>query len=84
MAKAQAGSVWVTLQSHSNIVAVASLADMAGIILTEGMEPDPATIEKANEEGIPILTTELTTFTVVSRLSKLGVSGVDDVETTPV
>ena len=83
MAKAQAGNVWVTLQGHSNIVAVASLTDVAGVILTEGMKPDTATIEKANEEGIPILTTELTTFTVVSRLSELGVSGVDDVETTP-
>jgi len=83
MAKAQAGNVWVTLQGHSNIVAVACLADIAGIILTEGVEPAPATIEKADEEGIPILTTDLTTFTVVSRLFELGVVGVDDVETTP-
>lgn len=80
MAKAQAGSVWVTLQGHSNVVAVASLADMAGVILTEGVKPDAATIERAEEEGIPILTTELTTFTVVGRLFELGVPGVDDLE----
>jgi len=79
MAKAQAGFVWVTLQSHPNIVAVASLANLAGIIITEGMNPDPATIEKAEEQGIPILTTPLTTFTVVGRLFELGVPGVDDV-----
>jgi len=79
MAKAQTGYVWVTLQSHPNIVAVASLANLAGIIITEGMNPDPATIEKAEEQGIPILTTSLTTFTVVGRLFELGVSGVDDV-----
>jgi len=79
MAKAQAGFVWVTLQSHPNIVAVASLINLAGIIVTEGMAPDAATIEKAEEEGIPILTTELTTFTVVGRLFGLGVLGVDDV-----
>ena len=77
MAKAQEGNVWVTLQGHSNIVAVASLTDVAGVILTEGMKPDAATIEKANEEGIPILTTELTTFTVVGRLFELGVRRVD-------
>ena len=79
MAKAQTGNVWVTLQSHPNIVAVASLINLAGVIITEAMIPDPVTIEKAEEEGIPILTTDLTTFTVVGRLCNLGVPGVDDV-----
>ena len=79
MAKAQAGCVWVTLQSHPNIVAVASLANLAGIIITEGMNPDAATIEKAEEQGVPLLTTEFTTFTVVGRLFELGVLGVDDI-----
>ncbi len=77
MAKAQAGNVWVTLQSHPNVVAVASLLNLAGVIVTEGMIPDATTVEKAEEEGIPILTTELTTFTVVGRLFELGVPGVD-------
>ena len=77
MAKAQAGNVWVTLQSHPNIVAVASLLDLVGIIVTEGMVPDATTVEKAEEKGIPILTTELTTFTVVGRLFELGVPGVE-------
>jgi len=77
MAKARAGNVWVTLQSHPNVVAVASLLNLAGVIVTEGMIPDAATLEKAEEEGIPILTTELTTFTVVGRLFELGVPGVE-------
>lgn len=77
MAKARQGNVWVTLQSHLNIVAVASLLQLAGIIVTEGMSPDAATLKKANEEGIPILTTSQTTFTVVGRLAELGIQGVD-------
>ena len=77
MAKAQEGTVWVTVQTHSNIVAVASLLNLAGIIVTEGMTLDATTVEKANEEGVPILTTGLTAFTVVGRLFKLGVPGVD-------
>ncbi len=77
MAKAQAGNVWVTLQGHPNIVAVASLLDLAGIIVAEGMSIDAATLTKAEEEGIPILTSSLTTYTVVGELSKLGVPGVD-------
>ena len=77
MAKAQAGNVWVTLQSHPNIVAVASLLDLAGIVVAEGMSIDAVTLQKAEEEGIPILTTPLTTYTVVGDLFKLGVPGVD-------
>jgi len=80
MAKAQAGNVWVTLQGHPNIVAVASLLNLAGVIITEGMAPDPATLEKAEEQGIPILTTPLTTFTVVGKLFALGVRGVDEIQ----
>jgi len=77
MAKAQAGNIWVTLQAHPNTVAVASLLNLAGIIITEGVAPDEVTITKAEEEGIPVLATPLTTFTVVSKLAELGVRGVD-------
>lgn len=77
MAKAQKGNVWITIQAHPNIVAVASLLDLAGVIIAEGVTPDPSTLEKAEEEGTPVLTTELTTYTVVGRLVELGVPGVD-------
>ena len=75
MAKARKGHVWVTLQSHLNIVAVASLLQLAGIIITEGMSPDAPTLQKATEEGVPILTTPHTTFAVVGQLTKLGIQG---------
>lgn len=77
MAKAREGNVWVTLQSHLNIVAVASLKQLAGIIVTEGMAIDAATLQKANEEGVPILTTPHTTFTVVGQLAQLGIQGAE-------
>jgi BioD-like phosphotransacetylase family protein len=77
MAKARQGNIWVTLQSHLNIVAVAALLQLAGIIITEGMQPDAATLEKASEEGIPILTTPHTTFTIVSQLAQLGIQGTE-------
>jgi len=77
MAKAQKGNIWVTLQSHPNIVAVAVLLDLAGIVVTEGREPEPDTVKRANEEGVPILTTPHSTFTIVGKLAQLGVPGVD-------
>lgn len=77
MAKAQKGNVWVTLQSHPNIVAVAVLLDLAGIVVTEGMEPGPDAVKRAKEEGVPILITPHSTFTIVGKLAQLGVPGVD-------
>jgi len=77
MARARKGNVWVTLQSHPNIVAVAVLVELAGVIITEGMSPDAATLSKAADEGIPVLTTLHTTFTVVERLAQLGIQGAE-------
>ena len=77
MAKAQQGNVWVTLQSHLNIVAVAALLQLAGIIVTEGRVPDAATLAKAGEEGVPILTTPKTTFAIVAQLARAGIEGAE-------
>ena len=73
MARAKEGNVWVTMQSHANVVAVASLVNLAGVIITEGARPEPATLAKANQEEIPILATPLSTYTVAGKLYELGV-----------
>jgi len=75
MAHARKGDLWITLQGHQNIVAVASLNELAGIILVNGREPDDDTLAKAQVERIPIMVSELSTFEVAGRLYKLGVRG---------
>jgi hypothetical protein len=75
MAGAKAGNVWVTLQAHPNVVAVASLIELAAVIITEGTAPDPETVRKAEQEGIALLTTDKTTFTIVAELAALGIAG---------
>ena len=80
LAKAQQGNLWVTLQGHPNIVAVASLLDLAGIIVTEGKELNAGTVEKANEQGVCVMTTAHTTFTIICQLAEVGVCGVDSNE----
>jgi predicted transcriptional regulator len=77
MARAKEGDVWVTMQSHINVVAVASLVNLAAVIITEGTKPEPATLEKADQEGIPILVTPLTSYVVAGRLYELGVGNSD-------
>ncbi len=66
------GALWVTLQSHANIVAVGAVLGLSGIIITEGDLPDEQTIAKANEMGLPLLATAKPTFQVVGNLWRLG------------
>ncbi len=62
------GNVWITLQAHHNIVAVASLKDIAAIIIVRGVQPDEETIKKSNQENIPLLSADEDTFTVAGIL----------------
>ena len=73
MAGAATGNLWVTLQGHLNVVAVATLNELAGVIVTEGKPVTPEALAKADDEGIPILMTRLGTFEVCGRLWELGV-----------
>jgi hypothetical protein len=65
--------LWVTLQSHVNVVAVASLLNLAGVIITEGNRPAPETIAQAEKEKVILLLTPNDTFSVVGQLSLLGI-----------
>ena len=71
------GNVWITIQTHPNIVAVATMKELAGIILTGGREPDAETVQKAEEEGIPLLVSPLFTFELVGKLYQAGISGMN-------
>ena len=68
MANAPVGCVWLTVQSHQNIVAVAVLREMAAIVLTNGNRPDEETKAKANQENIPILTTRQSSYELAGKL----------------
>ncbi len=74
IAHAEKGDIWVTLQTHLNIVPVASMKEISGIIIVNGRQPDENTLKKAEEEKIPILGTEMNAYQVVGKLIKSGVS----------
>lgn len=73
MGFAAPGNLWVTMQGHQNIVAVASLAGLAAIIVAGGVEPEKDTVQKAESEGVVLLTSKLPSFELVGQLFKLGV-----------
>lgn len=60
--------VWITLQSHRNVIAIASLKDLAAVILVKGLQPDEDTLKHSEEEGIPLLGTEMETFEIAGKL----------------
>jgi len=71
MGNAKEGEVWITLQTHQNIIAIASLKDLAAIIIVKGSVPEADTIDKSNSENIPVLSTDLDTFSIAGRLFEL-------------
>ena len=72
MAGAKNRGLWVTLQAHLNIVAVAALLDLSAVIITEGAQPDPATLARANQQGVTLLASADPTFKVVGDLWDKG------------
>ncbi len=68
MGNATEGQIWITLQTHQNIIAIASLKEISAIILVKGSLPENDTIEKSNTENIPVLSSDLDTFSIAGRL----------------
>ena len=73
MSKAKKNYVWITIQTHINIVAVAELIELACIIVVEDMDVDNDTIEKAKELGIPVFKTSESAYQMACRMSELGI-----------
>ena len=71
MGHAKEGELWITLQSHLNVVASASLKELAAILLVKGIEPGLDVLEKAKQEGIVVLGTEDDTYTITGKLYQL-------------
>lgn len=71
MANSDAGHLWITRQTHQNIIAVASLKDHAGIIIVQGAEPEADTIEKAAAEGIPLMVSSMQSFELAGKIYRL-------------
>jgi serine kinase of HPr protein (carbohydrate metabolism regulator) len=71
MANSKAGNLWITLQTHQNIIAVAKLKDLAGIIIINDRKPDEETLQKAKEETVPLLCTGEIAFRLSGKLFNL-------------
>jgi len=71
MGNSKEGQIWITLQTHKNVMAIASLKDLAAVIMVKGFMPDEDTIEHSNQEGVPVLVTNEQTFDIAGKLYEL-------------
>ena len=71
MGNAMEGNIWITLQTHKNVLAIASLKELAAILLVKGNKPEEDMLEQAIDEGIPVLGTDAQTFETTGTVYQL-------------
>ena len=71
MGKAIEGDIWITMQTHRNIIAVSSLKELAGILVVNGGRPEPETLSAADSEGVILVGTKESAFTTCGKLYKI-------------
>lgn len=73
MSHTKDADAWITVQTHVNIIAVASLLNLSCIIIPESIEVDEDTIVKAKAEGIPLLRTDLDSYKIFIKFYEAGI-----------
>jgi len=71
MGRAKESDAWITIQGHENIIAVAALAAVSCVVVCESAELYGRTAEKAEREGIPLLTSELPAYELAVKLHEI-------------
>ena len=72
MAGAKAGDVWVTVQTHKNVIAAANLVDVPAIVIVRGKKVPDDTLQMAGRVGVTIFQTDLDSFQVAVNLYEAG------------
>ena len=72
LAHSQPGMLWLTIQTHRNVVSVAATKEIAAVLFTCGRRPETPIVIEAAEEGIVLLTTRLTTYEAAGKLWEAG------------
>ena len=73
MSHAKKGNIWITVLTHLNVVAVASLTEVSCVIIPENITMEESILKKADEEGIIILSTGLSSYEICCRACERGI-----------
>jgi serine kinase of HPr protein (carbohydrate metabolism regulator) len=71
MGKSTEGQVWITIQTHKNVLAIASLNDLSCVIVSDGQKPDQGMMAAANDEELAVFTTDKSAFDISGELYNL-------------
>ena len=71
MGRAAEGSVWATVMTNVNVIAVAALADTAAVVICEDSAVPDDVISVATEKGINLLSSELPIYEFCVALSQV-------------
>lgn len=71
MGHAQAGHLWITLQTHTNVLAIASLKEISAVVLVNGCKPDDGILAHSRSEQVPVLGSEQGTFELTGQIYNL-------------
>lgn len=71
MGRVSENYAWITIMSNINVAAVASLADVACVILAEGVTLEEDVIKTAEDKSINIFSSELSAYELCVKLSEL-------------
>jgi len=71
MGHAKEGQLWVTLQTHKNVMAIASLKDLSAVVLISNNQPDEDMLAQSQDDGVPVLGTALPAFEFSGKLYNL-------------
>jgi serine kinase of HPr protein (carbohydrate metabolism regulator) len=73
LANAENGNIWITSQIHQNIIAVASSKELSGIIIVNQRKPEGETLNRAEEEKIPVLISKMLSYETTGKLYDIGI-----------
>ncbi len=78
MRNAGEDALWVTIQHHENVVAVALMADVSAIAFANGVEPDEKVIQRAKAEEVTLFRYPHSSYELAGRLYEMGLSSRTD------
>jgi serine kinase of HPr protein (carbohydrate metabolism regulator) len=72
MSIAKPDDLWLTVQTHKNIISAANLVDIGVVVIAHNKKVPKETIELANRFNISMVSSDLSTFEIVSKLIEVG------------
>ncbi len=75
MGKAKENSIWITVHSNLNVIAVAAMLEIAVVVIAEGHSVNDEFLKKAEMKGISVLETNENSFELTGQLYNLGIRG---------